>query len=135
MQRQACNSGHAHVTQAPDGEPVTATTLDAFFADRRLERLDALLVDVEGLEDRVLRGAEGTIARFRPPLLVEMFPVVLEQQGTSADAVAAVIGQYGYKMYRAHKQRLLPVEALPVGDERIYALCIHKDRPQPRPSL
>ena len=128
MAIQPGNTGHAHVTDDSGGATVSVTTLDDHVQQHPLDRLDALLLDVEGLEDKALRGAAKTIARFRPIILVEMFPVVLEKQGSSAAAVAALLEQYGYKLYTAQKHQLRPVEGLPVGDVRIYALCFHKDR-------
>jgi FkbM family methyltransferase len=47
--------------------PFRMLTLDSF----RLPRLDWLKVDVEGAEERVLRGARETIARCRPRVIVE----------------------------------------------------------------
>jgi FkbM family methyltransferase len=53
-------------------ETSPATTLDAYIAARKLPRIDLLKVDVEGAELPVLRGAESTLARFRPLLHLEV---------------------------------------------------------------
>src|SRR5581483_11408123 len=70
--------GLAHLG-APDArwaaietERVAAMTLDALAAELRLDRLDFIKADIEGSEMRFLVGARQTIARFRPPLLVEL---------------------------------------------------------------
>lgn len=71
---------------------VEATTLDRFVAERRLDRLDLVKMDVEGSELRVLRGASATLARFRPDLVVEVNPVALRRfhDATFADLLGAV---------------------------------------------
>ncbi|MBA3311875.1 MAG: FkbM family methyltransferase [Planctomycetota bacterium] len=50
---------------------VTARTLDSIVAERRLERVDAIKIDVEGGEMGVLRSASASIDRFRPWCIVE----------------------------------------------------------------
>lgn len=64
-------SGHASIaTASGDGERhrVRVRTLDAF----AFGRVDALKIDVEGLEYDVVLGARETIRRCRPRLLVEI---------------------------------------------------------------
>lgn len=50
---------------------ISVTTVDAFCAERRLKRLDFIKLDVEGAEPSVLEGAEETIKRFWPTILVD----------------------------------------------------------------
>ncbi len=52
---------------AADGEVVAVTPIDSL----QLERCDLIKIDVEGMEDDVLRGAEHTIAKHRPALYFE----------------------------------------------------------------
>jgi len=47
------------------------TTLDEFVADRKLDRVDFIKVDVEGAELSVLAGAEKTLATYRPITVLE----------------------------------------------------------------
>ncbi|MEA2901554.1 MAG: hypothetical protein QOH36_1441 [Actinomycetota bacterium] len=47
------------------------TTLDDFVADRGLDRVDFVKVDVEGAEMSVLAGAEKTLATYRPATVLE----------------------------------------------------------------
>lgn len=50
---------------------VRADTLDEYAARHRLRRLDLVKVDVEGMEEQVLRGGEATLRALRPVLYVE----------------------------------------------------------------
>ncbi len=47
------------------------TTVDEFVADRGLDRVDFVKVDVEGAELSVLAGAEKTLATYRPVTVLE----------------------------------------------------------------
>lgn len=74
------DAGAAHVAAGGAGsETVPATTLDAWVAAAAPARIDLIKIDVEGSEPAVLRGAAGTLARFRPALLVEVNPVTLQR--------------------------------------------------------
>ncbi len=69
-------------------EEVRTVRLDDYVAERNLARLDAMKIDVEGAEFEVLRGAEETLRRFRPTVLMEVSIGRLGQVGmTMADAV------------------------------------------------
>ena len=60
----------AHV--AEDGAlRVPCRSLDSWVAERGLDRLDALKIDVEGAEPDVLSGAAETIRRFTPVIVLE----------------------------------------------------------------
>ena len=73
MKRHPGNSGHTAV--APQGEidGISLTTVDAYCKGAGLDRLDAVVVDVEGYEESALRGAEQTLSQLKPIVLVELF--------------------------------------------------------------
>ncbi len=128
MEKPAGNSGHAHIVSEVSDGSVSVATLDDFCDSQRLERLDALLLDVEGFEDRALRGAAKTLARFHPLVVVELWPPAMQQQNSSVEAVANVLGELGYRLYHPHRRQLVPLAILPTGDTGVYAFCFHKDR-------
>ncbi len=53
---------------------VRALQLDTWMMDNAPGRLDLIKLDVEGAEVRVIRGADETLRRYRPMLLVEYNP-------------------------------------------------------------
>lgn len=61
--------------------PVDAVRLDDYVSERNLRRVDLIMVDAEGAEMAVLRGAAQTLVAHRPALLVEINPVSLRRFG------------------------------------------------------
>jgi FkbM family methyltransferase len=66
---------------AGESRPVEAVSMDDYVEGRGLSRVDLIMVDAEGAEMAVLRGAARTLAKFRPALLVEVNPVSLRRFG------------------------------------------------------
>ena len=98
-------------------EEIVLTTLDAFVAARGLERLDFLKADVEGWELRVLTGAEATLRRFRPPLLLELYDQLLARAGDDLASAWTFLGGLGYRPHsEAASDRLAPIDAPREGD-------------------
>lgn len=56
--------------EVQNGDLVQAVPIDLL----ALDRLDLIKIDVEGMEGRVLAGAEETIARCRPLIWIEVWP-------------------------------------------------------------
>ncbi len=61
------NFGGVDVESDQEGEPVDVIELDSL----GLERCDMIKIDVEGMERKVIEGAQGTIRKTRPILFVE----------------------------------------------------------------
>jgi FkbM family methyltransferase len=72
--------------------------LDSLVAERQLERVDFIKVDVDGQEARVLRGALGTLRRFRPPVFFELTPTAVEAGGESIEALFGSLLNLGYSI-------------------------------------
>jgi FkbM family methyltransferase len=90
---------------------VRLLTLDSF----RLERLDLIKIDVEGMELEVLEGAHETIGRCRPI-------VVVERLKTSHDALLTALGSHGYQLY----YRRMNVLAIHPSDPSIGAAPVQQ---------
>jgi len=101
------NSGAAFL-EPGDGE-VEVTTLDEFVAERGIDRLDFMKIDVEGFEERVLRGGERVLRELRPHILFELQPVTLERAGSSVDRLATLLTSHGYRLFQADRERLVPL--------------------------
>jgi FkbM family methyltransferase len=108
---------------------VDVTTLDAFCAKEELTRVDFIKVDVEGCEVALLNGAEKTIRRFRPVLMIEVNPGTLQRSGHRAIDLIQAIGRHGYRMHYATRYGMKMLERLPSNGEEpnIYAFPIDGD--------
>lgn len=73
---------------------VRSTTLDAWVKARDLDRLDLIKLDADGSAIRVLRGAEGTLHRFKPTVIVEYTSSGSDDGGErgSLSALAEIFG-------------------------------------------
>lgn len=67
----------------------------------KLGLCDFLKIDVEGYETRVLQGAENTITRYRPTMLIEINDAALRRQQTSPLEI--------FRWLHGHKYRWWPV--------------------------
>jgi FkbM family methyltransferase len=92
---------------------VTARPLDTILKEAGVSRVDVLKIDVEGAELQVLKGAEETLAQYRPVLLVELDDQLLQSMGTSSAEVVAFLGQRGYTHHRSYD--LANCEFIPDG--------------------
>jgi FkbM family methyltransferase len=122
------NAGHAAVTPDGDIPGVSLTTLDAFCATVGLNRLEVVILDVEGFEERALEGARGTLARFMPLVFVELFPSVMGRQGSSPEAAARILTALGYLLFVARRDRLESLTVLPAGDACENVFGFHRDK-------
>ncbi len=123
------NSGASRIGDDAPGIPVELTTLDEFCNKQGVDRLDALKVDVEGLEARVLWGGRNTLSRFKPLLVIEFWMTGLERAHSSVDEVACALSELGYKLFRPSRNQLSPVAEPPRTSIPENIFCFHPDRP------
>ena len=64
------NTGHTHVDPSSRGGDTTIVRLDSM----ELSNVDYIKIDCEGYEYRILQGAEQTIQRCRPVIVIEQKP-------------------------------------------------------------
>lgn len=67
-----------------EARTVPAVALDDYVASKALRRVDLIMIDAEGAELSVLRGATQTLASHRPALLIEINPALLQRFGHSS---------------------------------------------------
>jgi FkbM family methyltransferase len=81
-------------------ELVSITTIDTAADALALDRLDFIKADIEGWELRLLRGAENTLRRFRPRLLIELSQEHLARAGDRMSEVFDFLAVLGYQGFR-----------------------------------
>lgn len=92
----------AHVR--PDG-PIPMLDLDAL----KLDHLGFLKLDLEGCEGLALKGAQATIKRCRPVLLMEWKPEHIVRAGGDPEATEALLKDLGYVLLEMYDQDRLMV--------------------------
>jgi FkbM family methyltransferase len=106
--------------QAPEGEvrpdlqdtgmevqPTPVITLDGFCAERGINRVDFIRMDIEGAELMALQGASRILDRDRPHVLLEIHPAMLEARfGGTAEQVVELFKRRGYRMFALNGDRL-----------------------------
>lgn len=117
------NSGAARLGE--DGAcPVQLCRLDDFCREQDVTSIQAMKIDVEGHEVRVLRGAESVLRSMRPVLLVELMGDGLRCAGSSNKELIGWLRDLGYELHVAHRERLRPLEHVPQDNELLNAFCI-----------
>ena len=83
---------------------VPAWPLDSIIERANVSRVDVLKIDVEGAELQVLKGAQETIARYHPVLLIELDDRLLESMGTSSAEIIGFLSDHGYSLRRSYDE-------------------------------
>ena len=73
--------------------------LDLIVADEGLDRVDLIKLDLEGAEYDALLGAEATIRRFGPAVLIELADRTLRHQGAHSRRIWDFLEGRGYTLY------------------------------------
>lgn len=103
------NTGETSLSQAnasQDGAPtatyrVRARPLDDILREAGVSHVNAVKIDVEGAEMMVLKGAQKTLDRDHPMLLVEVVDKQLQAMGSSAAEVQQFLSAHGYRARRS----------------------------------
>jgi FkbM family methyltransferase len=121
------NRGTGRIGVASDGgvatENVATMTLDGFVRERGIERVDALKLDVEGAECKVLTGGTETLTRCRPAMLMEYNPPCLERFGVSGEVLLKMVREMGYEVWRAKASGRVKFQGLEPGEEYCNVVC------------
>lgn len=87
---------NAGASMLASGGSIQIKTLDSI----GVPRLDGIKIDAEGFELKVLKGAEKTIAKFKPWLVLEFNSGALKLNNTSADEITKWLSDRGYRAFK-----------------------------------
>jgi hypothetical protein len=97
-------TGSLTATAAEGSRRVDCVTLDAFVAERGIDRLALVKIDVEGWEQSVLRGARRTLDTLGPSIVFEYDPAYIARCNGSGAALTALLADSGYVLFRLHEK-------------------------------
>ena len=83
-------------------------TLDTFLAEKGVARVDLIKLDVDGNEAAVLQGAQATLQKFKPRIMIELAPYVHGEDPGEFDQLIESITSMGYELKDMATGRLLP---------------------------
>ena len=76
-----------------------AKTLDSVILSLNLNRVDFIKLDIDGFECGMMRGANQTLNKWMPTIIMELSPYVLEEQGSSLDELIDLLREHRYALY------------------------------------
>jgi len=88
-----------------------AVTLDQFVAERKLDAVHFIKIDVDGNEPAVLAGGSETLRRFRPQILMEFAPYLFKDSLDGFESMLQLLDELGYAFIDANTGKPLPKDA------------------------
>jgi FkbM family methyltransferase len=104
-------------------EVVPVRTLDRVVEDQGITSLDVVKVDVEGAEQRLLRGARNALRAFRPIILLEASDAALRKQDGDRKRLCEELTAQDYRIYSFDPGSGLPTARIltPYSDNLVAA--------------
>ena len=92
------DDAYASTVAAESG--VLTTTIDAYAAANGIDRVGLIMLDLEGGELNVLRGAEGQLSRHAPHVVFEVHRSYVDwSQGLQNTDIARFLTSFGYTLF------------------------------------
>lgn len=92
--------------QQVTGIPVNVISLDEWVLLEKLEKIDAIKLDVEGMEYEVLLGAKAVLEKFHPLIYLETLPIFYQNRDYTIRTLYELLLTLGYKIVSPTKPHL-----------------------------
>jgi FkbM family methyltransferase len=77
---------------------VPTISIDEFVKENKMQKLDFIKIDAEGVELDVLKGAKETLQKFRAKMILALHPLPIKAKGDSLEEIYDFLQQAGYKV-------------------------------------
>ncbi len=104
---------------ADEGIEIPGCSIDDLLRGLYWPTVSLVKIDVQGAEQRVLRGARETLERFRPALFIEIDDQALSRSGASAAQLLQELSSNGYRAFAlADDGAAVPLDAAAIAQRR-----------------
>ena len=104
---------------------VQVRRIDDVLAELALEQVDVIKMDIEGSEFAALHGAELSLRRHKPALLLELNERALQRCGSNSKAVMDLLDDAGYRGWVMSYDGIKPLRYI-AADECSECIFIHQ---------
>ena len=95
---------------------IKVTTLDNYFANKKLSKLDIIKIDAEGYEKFVLQGGAEIIKQFKPKLILEINERLFLPNGYTTEDLLNVLECMDYSIFRLRQNKLVRLTEADFGN-------------------
>ena len=106
------------------GSETRLTTFDTFCERIGVETIDFAKIDIEGSEEKLLRGGSNFLLERTRALMIEVHPQQLERSGSSAERVLSMLAAAGFRTFTPQRTRLVPLKEAPSGRNYVNVFAI-----------
>lgn len=106
---------------------VAVRRLDDLLAEKRVDKVDLIKMDIEGSEYHALLGAVGTLSRHRPTLVIELNEGALRGCRSSANEVKKLLRECGYRGWSIGRRVVRVIPDSQGTHDCDECLFIHRD--------
>lgn len=102
------NSGVGFISEVKheNSIEIKTTTLDQYFNNGESHKIKLIKFDIEGSEDKAVKGGLTLIDKLSPILIIEYNEIALNRAGSSTVILHNLISRLGYKIYTLSNNRL-----------------------------
>jgi FkbM family methyltransferase len=95
-QKDSNNKHPVHLGEYQSLEKARILRMDDWCNENKLDRLDLIKIDVDGYEIDVLKGAENTLKKYSPKIMMEFMPYIFQERGYSFQQLLELLKDLKY---------------------------------------
>lgn len=90
----------AYLKDYTSKESVKCVSLDSYFADNKVDKVDLVKIDIEGGEYDALLGMSKIMSELKPKILIEINKETLDNSNHSEEELLHLLKNYNYKLLK-----------------------------------